>query len=426
MLKRLNLVLAIICVCISMSAQEKIALSLEEAKEYAYEHNRSIQNASIDIQVAERSKWQTLATMLPQISASFDYLSYCGYSMELMGISIPMNPSGTFGATAAVALSGSQVVGTIINDIAIDMSNISLDKTKQSIEASVTKLYVSALAMEKTINLLKLSLANIESLYEMTINSVKVGVAEQTDADKLSVQVASLQNSIKATERSIEMLYNSLRLQLGTPVDCEITLTDSLDIMTSEEATINLLSKSFELDNNYDYQLLKKNLDMSDMQIKLTVMDYLPKVSAYYQYSAKTYFGQDEGMNMTPPNMVGISFSLPIWSSGQRTTKLQSAKLNNKISQNTFLDTKDALLVQDRQLRFNLSSAYESFEIQNKNIEVSQRVFDNISNKYEYGRASSLEVTNANTDLISAQSNYIQALLELVNAQIELQTLINE
>ena len=246
MLKRLNLVLAIICVCISMSAQEKIALSLEEAKEYAYEHNRSIQNASIDIQVAERSKWQTLATMLPQISASFDYLSYCGYSMELMGISIPMNPSGTFGATAAVALSGSQVVGTIINDIAIDMSNISLDKTKQSIEASVTKLYVSALAMEKTINLLKLSLANIESLYEMTTNSVKVGVAEQTDADKLSVQVASLQNSIKATERSIEMLYNSLRLQLGTPVDCEITLTDSLDIMTSEEATINLLSKSFE------------------------------------------------------------------------------------------------------------------------------------------------------------------------------------
>ncbi|MBR6083650.1 MAG: TolC family protein, partial [Salinivirgaceae bacterium] len=45
--------------------------------------------------------------------------------------------------------------------------------------------------------------------------------------------------------------------------------------------------------------------------------------------------------------------------------------------------------------------------------------------KYEQGVASSLEVTNAGTNLISAQSSYVQALMELVTAQIELEKLLN-
>ena len=86
----------------------------------------------------------------------------------------------------------------------------------------------------------------------------------------------------------------------------------------------------------------------------------------------------------------------------------------------------DQLLVQDRQLRYNLASSYENYTTQKKNIEVSQKVFDNISNKFEHGYASSLEVTNASTTLLTAQSNYIQALLEMVNSHIELKKLLNE
>jgi outer membrane protein TolC len=86
----------------------------------------------------------------------------------------------------------------------------------------------------------------------------------------------------------------------------------------------------------------------------------------------------------------------------------------------------DQLKVQDRQLRYNLRSHFENYETQQKNIEVSQRVFDNITNKYEQGYASSMDVTNSSINLITAQSNYIQAMLELVNAQIELENLLNK
>ena len=59
-------------------------------------------------------------------------------------------------------------------------------------------------------------------------------------------------------------------------------------------------------------------------------------------------------------------------------------------------------------------------------MEVAGRVFDNIAKKYEYGVASSLEVTNAGTSLVNAQGTYVQSLLEIVDAQVALEQLLNK
>ena len=75
---------------------------------------------------------------------------------------------------------------------------------------------------------------------------------------------------------------------------------------------------------------------------------------------------------------------------------------------------------------YNLRSAIEKYEIQKQNVDVAKRVFDNVAKKYEYGVASSLDVTNSGTNLIAAQSNYVQSLLEIVNAQISLEQLLNK
>ena len=123
--------------------------------------------------------------------------------------------------------------------------------------------------------------------------------------------------------------------------------------------------------------------------------------------------------------MFGASLSIPIASSSNRWFKHKESQINYQEQQNTIENTTNALLVQHSQLKYNLASAYETFENQKQNTEVTQRVFDKTSQKYEQGVASSLEVTNAGTNLISAQSSYVQALMELVTAQIELEKLLN-
>ena len=428
MKKKLLLVTTLLGLVSGVFAQdegETLSLSLDEAKTYAINHSRTLKNASLDLQIAEANKWQTLSNMLPQVSAGYDYTNMCGYEMNFSGATFPMDPYGSLSLTASIAVNGQMIVGTQLQKIALDMSNISLKKSEQDIKSSVTTIYMSILAMESTVDLLDQNLENLEKLHQMTENSVKIGVAEQTDADKLLVQVATMRTSINSTKRSLELLYNSLILQLGADVDSKLVLTDKIDDVLNVDAAMSLLNTKFELDSNYNYQLLDKNMELAKKQVLMEEVSFVPTVSAYYQYTNKHYFG-DESMNMTPPNVVGVSVSLPIWQSWQRMSNIKEAKLSYNKTQNSFDESKDGLLIQDKQLRYNLTSAYETYETQASNLDVTKRVLDNITIKYGQGAASSLEITTASTNLISAQSSYISAMLELINAKVALEDLLNK
>jgi outer membrane protein TolC len=405
---------------------ETMLLSLEEAKQYAIEHNRTVQNAGLSVKQAEAARWQSIASMLPQVSGSLDYTNMCGYEMKLGGMPIPMNPTGNLGIQASMTIGGQQIVGSLISNLAIEMQDVAKAKTVQAIEANVTNVYVNILATTETVDLLRKNLGNLQSLYKMTQNAVEVGAAEQIDADQLSVQVASMESAINTTERAVEVLFSSLRLLLGVSADEVIDLTDDLDMILNADEAMKLLSTELVLEDNYDYALSKKQAELAKKQVTLKAMEYVPTVTGFYQYSAKTYFGQAEGMNMTPPNTVGVTLSVPIWSSGVRAAGVTEKKLAYQAAQNTLADTEDQLKVQDRQYRYDLVSAFDNYQIQKRNIDVTQRVFDNMAKKFEYGYASSLDVTNTSTNLISAQQNYIQALTSMVQAHVNLKNLLNK
>lgn len=409
----------------TVHAQTNLTLTLEEAQAYALEHNRSLKNASMDVQISEASRWQTLATLLPQVSANADYSNMFGYKMNLGDFQISMPNSMTYGATASIALSGAQVVAVQLEKIAGQMADITLKQTEKNVADQVKTLYYSALVMEETVLLLEKNLEHLNQLMVFTQRSVEVGVSEQTDADLLSVQIASMKTNINATRRSLEMIYNSMRLQLGLEAVAEIALSETIDGLMSANSGIALLGEGFVLDNNYSYQLLQQNVALAQKQVTLKKWAFAPSLSAFYQYSEKEYFSDEATMNSTPPNMFGLSLNIPLFSSGSRMQAVKEARLGFEKQLNTFDDTRESLIIQHRQLSYNLSSSFESFETQKTNMVVVQRVFDNISRKYEQGMASSLDVTNSGSELIAAQSSYVQALLEVVTAQIELESLLN-
>ncbi len=429
-LKKLTLALVLAALGLTATAQQTLRLSLDEAQQYAVEHNATMKNADLDVKKAEMERWKTLSSMLPSVKAGFDYQNMLGYEMHMgMGgtsISIPLNPSGSFSVTAAIAVTGSQIVGTMLQNLALEMSDITRQQTEQTTRSQVKNVYVSILIMEETVGLLDSSLANLERLAATSQEAVNVGAAEQVDADKLQVQVATLRSSINATNRSLQLLRNSMLLQLGADVDATFELTTPVEQILNVDGALAFLNESFEIEKNYNYQLLEKSEEIAKKNVNMAWMDFLPTLSAYYQYSSKTYFGKEEGMNMTPPNMVGVSVSWPILTSGTRYASIKSARIALKENQNSRKQAEDGLRVQYNQLRYDLVNALETYDIQHRNLEVTQRVFANVSEKYKYGRASSLEVTTSSNDIIAAQSNYIQAVMNVISAQTALENLLNK
>lgn len=399
-------------------------LSLEQAKQYAIKHNRNMQNATYAEKVAEAQKWQAFASMLPQVSLNYAYNNFLDHEIEFGMMKMAMPATGTFTAQASMTLSGAQIVGVQLANMSAKLSKVSTQSNNQDITSNVIQVYMSILMLEKTDTLLKENLKNIEALYNSTQEAVRVGVSEETDADQLKVQVASMKNTINSTERNINMLYNSLRLQLGAKVDTKITLTESIEDLLSADRAMALLGENFNINNNYNYQLLKAQDEIKEKQVTAAWWNYGPALTAFYQYHNQHTFG-DGGFDMQPPHTIGIQASWNIFTSGSNYAKVKEAKLNYAQNRNSLETVKDQLEIQNQQLRYNLNSAYENYKNQEENLDVTRRVLESTTNKFKYGTASSIDVTTASSNMIAAQNNYVAAMTDLVNAQIELEKLLN-
>lgn len=400
-------------------------LSLAQAQDYAVETNRSLRNASLAVQKAYAQRWQTIASMLPSADMSWSFTSMMGYKMNFSGMPIEMPDNGTLGVTAAVGINGQAIVGALLNNVAIDMQKLNLQQSEDNLRANIKTSYASVLVLQNVVTLLESSLANIERMAEMTQRSVEVGAAEQTTADLIKVRVNTLKNNINANLRSTHLALNALKVLLDVPAETELVLTSTLDDFLSAEAVLALLGNDFILENNLNYQLLEKNVELAKKNVHMAGWAYGPTVALAYQYSKKDYFGEKEGFNMTPPNAVSLNISMPLWSSGKRAAGVVEKKIALEEARNTFAETANNLGIQNEQLRYNLQNGYETYMNEKDNMEVTQRVFESTTNKFNQGAASNLDLVNASNDLITAQSSYVQAVLTLVNAQVELEKFLN-
>ena len=400
-------------------------LSLSEAQDYAVETNRSLRNASLAVQKAYAQRWQTIAAMLPQVDMSWAYTSMMGYKMNFGGMDIAMNDNGTLGVTASVGINGQAIVGALLNNVAIDMQKLNLQQSEDNLRANIKTSYASVLVLQNVVQLLENSLANIERMAEMTQRSVDVGAAEQTTADLIKVRANTLKNNINANLRSTQLALNALKVLLDVPAETELVLTSTLEDFLSAEAVLALLGNDFILENNLNYQLLEKNVELAKKNVHMAGWAYGPTVALAYQYSEKSYFGKSEGLNMTPPNAISLNISMPLWSSGKRAAGVVEKKIALEEARNTFAETANNLGIQNEQLRYNLQNGYETYMNEKDNMAVTQRVFESTTNKFNQGAASNLDLVNASNDLITAQSSYVQAVLTLVNAQVELEKFLN-
>ncbi len=396
--------------------------SLEEAAGHALVHNTTMIKANLAVRQAEAAKWAAIANYLPQVNLNVNYNNYLGASLDIFGQNIPMDPSSKMTVQATqLIFNANAILGMQLSELSLQMSELGSNQSELAVKQNVKSTYYSILMMENNQLLLKKNVENMRKLAQATKAKVEVGIGEQTEADEIEIVLANLENTLKQTERTIELAYNSMRLLLGLNADDQIELSDGLQDVTDKQDMFALLAASFDPAENVDMKSGQLGLEINKKQVQSAIAGYLPTISAVYQYNEVLL---KTGFDPTTKNALVLTASLPLFSGGKTTAGLKKAQLAFESAQEDLALMQKQLQIQDKQLRFNLKSALESYEIQERNIEVSKRMFDNVTKKFEQGLSSSLEVTNASNNLLTAQSNYIQSAMSLLNARDALKKLL--
>jgi outer membrane protein len=420
---------------------DTLYFTLDEAVSFAMENNLNAQNARLDVDAADQRVWETAATGLPQISASANY----NYNINLPTTLIPdfaNDPTqkipiqfGTkHNASAGVLgnqllFSGEYIIGLQTARIFKEFTQRTKERTEQEVRQAVIENYYLVLLGEATLGLLEDNRDNVKQTYEETVQLYKSGFVEEIEADQLEVVLTDLQNSVLSMQRQIMATKNLLKYQMGVERERDIVLNDSLASLVATIDYTAILGLEFTLEENIDYQILSDQERLAFMDLKLKRTAYMPTLSAFYSMDFAAQRDEfnflDADQDWYRASLLGLSFNVPIFSSGFRRAGVAQKRIAYEQARNSKEFAAEGLQVEFQQYKYDFANAVEKYRSDKKNLDLSEKVVRVTNTKYVEGLASSLELTQVNNQYLTALTNYTSSMVEVLNAKIKIDQLMN-
>ncbi|HEX7494415.1 MAG TPA: TolC family protein [Bacteroidales bacterium] len=437
----LTVLLLLLLACGIIQAQttsSDLKLSLKEAQDYAIQNNKLLINSRMEVEASKMAIWETISNGLPQISASAGYTDNIKLPVFLFpdifgpdpSKKVPITLGSKYNTSLAVQatmpiFSAPLYIGIETVKLAKKLAETSVKNTELDTREAVASAYYLILVSEESLKILQGNLSNLKETLKSTKSMFSAGMAESTDVDQMVSNVTMVENSSSSLERTIELNYNLLRFQLGVKAETKITLTETLTEIQETVKVEALLAEDFNYTNNISYKLTEGQAQLSALNLKSQKALVLPSLAGVYSKSLSGQGDRFSPQGWTNSSLFGFQMTIPIIGSGQRYSKIRKAQIELNKAGNTKEMVAEQLLLQEKQLRYNLVNANLNYKSQKDNVEVSKRVYTSTENKFKQGMASSLELTQANSLYLQSENNYVSSLMNLLQTKLALDKLLN-
>jgi len=407
--------------------KDTLKLSVVEAQNYAIENNRTVKSAKIDIEIAKKKVWEITATGLPQFSATADYqhlfkvpvADFGGQSVEL---GVANNTTFNF-TLSQLVFSGEYLVGLQASKVYKELSDKSYIKSEQTIKESVATSYYLVLVAEENLRVLNESLKAVDQIYLEISKMNQQGFNEETDVDQMKINKSNLMTVITSLKSQKEVAIKLLKLQLGIDFKQEVLLKDSLAGIVTQGNFQFLSSSEFNIENNIDFELMKTQEGLMALSYKREKSKFLPTISAFYRHQELL---KTPVLNFNPKDVGGISVSFPIFTSGQRISKVGQARLDFEKSTLNKENVGQGLVLDFEKARNDYQTAFSNFSTNKESMELGKKIYDKTMIKYRSGVSSSLELTQNQNQYLTAESNYYNSVLTLLSAKAKLERILTK
>jgi outer membrane protein len=410
------------------------AFSIKECVDYAHKNNVQVRNALLNVQVQNQTNRDITAAALPTVTGNISGNDYLTIPTSLLPGEIFGQPAGTYipvqfgtkyNANAGVNLQqllfdGQVFIGLKARSTSIEFQNKNVEVTEEAIKANIYKIYYQLVASKTQIGIYDANLDRLNKLLHDTKVLYQNGFAEKLDIDKISVQVSNIETEKLKALNSISVGYLGLKTLIGMPVKDTLVLTDQL---TEDKIKQGIDQDSaFTYDSRKDYQYLNLAKKLNEFNIRRYQLSYLPTIALTGAYTKNAqrnqfnFFGKGDWFTTA---FIGLNVSIPIFDGFSKDAKLKKSRIELKQTENQIENLRNSIDNEVETARMNFSAAITTLEYQKKNMELAENVFKQTTKKFELGTGSNTEITAAQTDLRTAQANYINALYGAIVAKVD-------
>lgn len=416
-------------------------LSLEEALDFAVKNNVAVKNAKLDVLIQEAQNAQVTANAYPRINGQAQGTVYIdpiqtfvpGDFIGQPGGFVPVQFTPKYAANAGIG--GSQVLfdGTIFVALQARKTIVDLAKqngklTEEGIRYNVQKAYHSLVIAHKQFDILKTTLANARAMASDVHALREAGFTEKIDVDRTTVQINNLAADSMRIGNLLQVSEQLLKYQMGMEISQPVVLTDTAIDGHVLHASA-LVEQTVDYNQRTEYTLLQTQQKLNEFNLKRYRLAGYPSLTAIgnmgYNYATNTF----KDLFNSPyiwSSFVTLQMNVPIFNGLMRRNQIREVRLNMLKTKNNIENFRLTMDFQTNTARTNLKNALLQAESQRRNVELAAGVLELARRKYKEGVGSNLEVTQAQADYLQAQNNYFNVLLNITNAEADLQQALGQ
>jgi len=443
MKNKLILVISFLFSTVIIGQENTQSLTLQEAIDFALENNRQSKNAALDIEAAEKVKWETTATGLPQVNATIDYQNYLKQQVSLIPAEFFGGNPGDFeeitfgtkqnvGAFATVTqkiFDGSYLVGLQSAKVYLEISENAKVKTDLEVRNAVINAYGNVLLAEESITILNNNIDVIQKNVDETTRIYENGMAEEESVEQLEITLSLLKSSLSNAERLKTLAYQMFNITVGLDLNNNTTLTDNLETLTLQNMDLELLNADENVENTIDYRIAENDLESKELLVKLAKSRALPTLNAFLNGGYSGFNDEFKFLNKNQDwfgsSLFGVSMNIPIFSSLERSAATQRAEINLEKAETDLEFVVQQLSFEITRAKSDYQFSIEEYQNKKENLNLAERIEKKNQTKFFEGIGSSFDLRQAQTQLYSAQSEYLEAMFNVISSKAELETVLN-
>jgi len=429
--------------------------SLQEAIDYALTYSSNMELAELEIRDAQAKVTEFKAIGLPQVNGYLKYQYYIEspvspvpdfitpavYSVleeeGVAGVDPYVGPPETFefsffqpnnvnlGIEASWLLfDGSYLSGLKAAKLYKELTRKSIDVTEEQIRANVTKAYMNILISEEDKKTLKNNLDNLSKVLKETEAYYDEGLIESLDVSRIKLSYENINTEYQKLDQYIDIAYNLLKFQMSYPLNRELSISEDLHKLVSLLQIENVeLFETIDYSKRAQYEQLESSIALNEMNVQRLKRGYLPNLKAkgnYNQVMQRNKLFNSSEIGFIPQSSVSLSIDIPIYDGSMKRGRIQQAKIDLERLDIQKSEFQRAMILQVQNSRMQYINAKKTLENRENSLRIVEDIYNKTSIKFKEGIGSSVELTQSESQLLYAQSNYINALYELLISKTDL------
>ncbi len=419
----------------SSVAQQGQTLSLEQAVEYAMQHQPSFQNYKVDQQIAGAKSLEATSKYLPKVSGSADLRDNLKLGQIVVELPNPLTGE-KISQQIQQGTKYSMNVGVDLTQPLLDVSAIT------DMKAAKTQGQLSAIQLQQAVVDLKVNVAR--AYYLVLLNQERLGKAEKSvqrfqkasedakvkfdnqnalksEVNRSLLNLSNAKYSLQVAQDSVKTAMASLAFLIGLPADASLTLSDQLPREVKEVALPEYpdFTAAEQLRNELKAETMQQLL--ARQQLSKINNQYIPTLNGYAFIGGtgldnKNIFTENKWFWTS---YIGLRLNVPIFDGLQKMALGKQQKLQVTKSDNNLAQIRNNIRYQLVQSAVNYANSAKNLQLIKSNVTLAEEIVQEATVRYQNGMATFQEVLDAESTLKDTEFNYLQAMYAFLLSELD-------